>query len=194
MMEKEKIYNLYVTVEGTETEKYSEIVKLNDESKRGHNLMQNSSLEALDKMTSNFTSIQDLNEQLNELYNANKKIYATTIYCDEINENEEKGIFYTDNIVYAEDFVYLENKKEIEKWLIRYICQNPKEHIENFRVIPTIYASIKGHYENRTELFWIEKTVQKYIETMGYQGYREAYFTLKKLDPPKVEKTNEIHR
>lgn len=193
-MEKERIYNLYVTVEGTETEKYNEMDKLNRERKRGYNLMQNSSLEALDKMTSNFTSTQDLNDQLNELYNANKKIYAPTIYCDEMDENEEKAIFYTDKVVYAEDFSYLENKREIEKWLIRYICQNPKEHIHNFRIIPTLYDNIKKHYEDRTELFWIEKTVQKYIETMGYQGYREVYFTLKELDPPKVEKTNEVYR
>lgn len=193
-MEKERTYTLYVSVEGTEIKEYNEMEKLKDEKRRGHHLMQNTSLEALDKMTSNFTSTQDLNDQLNEIYNASKKIYAPTIYCDEKNKNEEKGIFYTDKIVYAEDFVYLENKREIEKWLIRYICQNPKEHIENFRVIPTIYASIKGHYKDRTELFWIEKTVQKYIETMDYQGYREAYFTLKELDPPKVEKKNEIYR
>lgn len=193
-MEKEIVYNLYVTVEGTETEKYSEIEKLNSERKRGHNLMQNSSLEALDKMTSKFISIQDLNDELNKLYNANKKIYAPIIYCDEIDENEEKGIFYTDNIVYAEDLLYLENKREIEKWLIRYICQNPKEHIQNFRIIPTIYDNIKEHYKDRNELFWVEKTIQKYIETMGYQGYREAYFTLKELDSPKVEKTNAVYR
>lgn len=193
-MEKERTYTLYVSVEGTEIKEYNEMEKLKDERKRGHNLMQNSSLEALDKMTSNFISIQDLNDELNELYNVNKKIYAPIIYCDEIDKNEEKGIFYTDNIVYAEDFAYLENKREIEKWLIRYICQNPKEHIQNFRIIPTIYDNIKEHYKNRNELFWIEKTIQKYIETMGYQGYREAYFALKELEPPKAEKKNEIYR
>lgn len=191
--EKEITFNLYVDVEGANTEKYSEMAKKDSRSIRGHNLMSNTSFKELDKMTSYFTSLQDLSDALNELYNTDKRISNPVIYCDEQDEGKEKCIFYTKDIAFQEDFFYLNNEKEIEKWLIKYISKDPKENITKFRVLSSIYANKKPYYSERNEQELIQSTVNRYIETMGYQGYREAYFTLKELEPERVKKSG-IHR
>lgn len=180
-------YRLNVTFSGSEKEKYSIEEILRDRAKRSHVLSVCSSIKELDEQSSIFTSFENMNEELNRIYEKNIKLYRPFIIFDKSDDLSESKAIY--NIVYSEDYKEIENADNIKLWTIDYLKKNPSD-IEEFYGLRTIYAN-----KHKGEILTgdlIKQMVNSYFEGYDYSKVRNAYFTLKRLDGK--EKKNEIHR
>ena len=188
-MGKLKVYTLYAKVEGSQDDMYTINDGINKELKRGQILMYDDEFEKLDFMTSSYSSFDEINTTFQNLHNSTKNMSHPIIFVDELNSdmNIEKNLFYTTDVVYAEDAKELEDRENIKYWLFDYLFNN-SENISDFRVIRDIYENVKNYYKTGHIGFWVNKAVEIYLVNEGYKGYREAYFKLKELDPERKYK------
>lgn len=192
MEPKEKIYTLYAKLEGTPTINYTVDEGRNNEHKRGQELMSYTatSFEDLDRMTSQFTSFDDLNKTFKNMYNSTKNLYNPIIFVDE--DEKCKNANFTFYVVYAEDFIQLKNREGIRSWLLEYLTNNP-DNITCFLGLSEIGSHLLQKYPYKNRLDIVNIAINIYFENEKYDRYREAYFKLKELDYRKDIK-NEIHR
>ena len=191
-MLKYKLHTLYAKIEGANNSKYSFEESLRNDTKRQQPLMSGQMIEDLDKLTSKYESAEDLLISYpKEVWDADVFIYEPIIIVDKDEFDRSKSYYITD-IVFAKDKVELQNKDYIKRWLLDYLLNNPHD-IKEFRGIKEIYENLSKTYSDKSIGYIINMTVMVYFKGNNYKKYREAYFTLKKLDYKRVKK-NEIHR
>lgn len=190
-MEEKEMYGLYVQVENSGSKVYPPYEGKNDDKKRGHLLMFHETMEGLDRLTSKFTSFQEINQAFKEIYNSDKNMYRPIIYVDKNIEDLSKS-YYLTKVVYEDDFKELQNRDSIKEWLLDYLKSHP-ENIEHFGLLRNFYVNTKKTAPIKSVEYSLTIAVNRYLQQEGYIGYRESYFNLKEFDKTK-EKKDEIHR
>lgn len=190
-MNKQKTYTLYAKIYGSKEPEYTldEMIHSSEkEQKRGLMLMSRERIEDLDRLTDDYLSEEDLLlSYTEEVYGKKVPLYDPVIIVDKHPTDRSKSYAIFD-IVFADDREALKDKENIRMWLLDYLKNNP-EDISKFRGIKDIYENLKNKYGKSNEEYLINTTVLIYLEEDNYKRYREAYFTLKKLESQKVNKT-----
>ena len=191
-MAKYKMYTLYAKIEGHKSSRYTLEEALKEESKRPQSLMTGSLIEELDKLTARYESYLDLLESYpEEVFGQPLILYDPVIIVDKDIEDKSKSYPIFD-IVFKEDQRELENRDNIRNWLLDFLLNNP-ERVTDFRGIKDIYENVEKKYKEKSIEYLIRITILTYLEDNNYKRYREAYFTLKKLDYKNTKK-DEVHR
>ena len=191
-MAKYKMHTLYAKIEGSKNSKFSFEESLRDDTKRQQSLMSGHLIEDLDRLTSQYESMEELlTSYPEEVWDADICIYEPVIIVDKHEFDRSKSYYITD-IVYTKDARELQNMDNIKNWLLDYLLNNPND-IREFRGIKDIYDNLVIAYRDSSIEQLINMSVFVYFKGNNYKKYREAYFKLKELDYRRV-KRNEIYR
>lgn len=165
---KYKMYTLYAKIVGSYNERYTIDEALRDDRKRQQTLMSGSRIEDIDKLTDDYESIEELLDSYpEEVLGKKLTLYEPIIIVDKHITDRSKSYEIYD-IVFREDAQALKERNAIREEVRNYLMNNPDE------------LKIKNYPQERNKFRGISKN-------------REAYFTLKYLNPERV-KNNGIHR
>lgn len=189
---KYKRYTLYAKIYGSDSSKYTIEESVRNDKKRQQALMYGELIEQLDTLTSKYDSVEDLLDSYpEEVFGVNVVLYEPVIIVDK-HETDRSKSYEIYDIVFKDDAQELSNKQNIINWTLEYLKHN-HHNINHFRGIKDIFTKIGENNPNIGILRKIELTVKIYFKDDSYKKYREAYFTLKHLDPKRVRQ-NGIHR
>ncbi len=180
-------YSLNVREKNSPERLYNHEEILTDKRKRS-SLLEGSTIENLDSLTSKFTSFEDMVACFNELYQKRLELYDPIIIAD-YNSNL-LGPKIISDIVYMDDKKMIDDVQSIKSWLEEYLKNNPND-MYLFRGIQKIKEDHYGDVEINNDLIRI--LVLSYFNNVSYKGVRDVYFTLKKNDQSRVKK-DEVHR
>lgn len=153
-------------------------------------LIEGESLEDIDRRTALFSNFADIQEELN-MFHTDKDAGVIIVDYD-INDLSKSKIMRSD-IVYMDDKKQLDNRDNIRLWALEYLRNNPY-HIREFDGIMATFKNLFGSDDSNYTNDKVVYAVSAYFNNASYCDYRDVYFVLKYLNPPRVDKSNEIHK